>query len=60
MTKLNNEIRELDINELDAISGGGDVIQGVSTVLNVFRIAADLGGLAAESMLNVAIGSGKP
>jgi hypothetical protein len=57
---LNDEIHELDITELDAVRGGGDVIQGARTVYEVLRTATDLGALTAVTMLNVAIGSGKP
>jgi hypothetical protein len=60
MTKLNNEIHGLEITELDAVSGGGDIIQGVRTAYDVLRTATDLGALTAVTMLNVAIGSGRP
>jgi hypothetical protein len=60
MTKLCKEIHELDITELDAVSGGGDIIQGVRTAYDVLRTATDLGALTAVTMLNVAIGSGRP
>ena len=56
---MNNDIRELSIDELDAVTGGGGIMQGVATTFGVLRTALALGEAAAVVMAAVAFGGGK-
>ena len=52
MTKLNNEIRELNINELDAVSGGTwmDTVVAVTTAINVINDISGVLGKAVDGI----------
>jgi bacteriocin-like protein len=59
MTKLNNDIRELNINELDAVSGGGDIIEGVKSTIFELGVAVKVGENLGLMVLVAAAGAGR-
>ena len=56
MNALNNDIRELDINELDDVVGGGDISNGAATAVNVLTTTFNVGEKVAAVMLTLALG----
>ena len=59
MTALNNEVRELNINELDAVSGGGDIIEGVKSTMFELGVAVKVGENLGLMVLAAAAGAGR-
>jgi len=56
---MNNDIRELSIDELNAVTGGGGIVQGVNTTIGALKSAIILGEIAAVVLVAVALGGGK-
>ena len=59
MTDLNHEIRELAIDELDAVSGGGDIIEGVKSAIFELGVAVKVGENLGLMVLAAAAGAGR-